>query len=150
MYQIFLVVLAIGLMALVVGGGANYLNSDFAVRYETADRVAGAYRAYGSALSAYRLANRGAVPSDANGALSPFLPFAPQGYVDTTFQVATIGGTVYFCVAVSPSASEGRLQGVRLAAQRAATVLEGAACGIGGGVAAPNRPVYSFVVGGVS
>lgn len=62
MAQLFIVVLSIALLAIVIAGGVNYLNTDIGVRTETTRMVQTSRHSLESAFLAYRLANRGALP----------------------------------------------------------------------------------------
>lgn len=62
MFQLVAVVMAIGLLAVVMAGGLNYISTDVGVRTETVRQISVSRNAIESGLSAYRLANRGHLP----------------------------------------------------------------------------------------
>lgn len=62
MFQLVAVVMAIGLLAIVMAGGLNYISTDVGVRTETVRQISVSRNAIESGLSAYRLANRGHLP----------------------------------------------------------------------------------------
>jgi hypothetical protein len=83
MLQILMVVLAIALLAVVVGAGVSYVSLDAGQRYASSQMLSSGFQAWERAYTAYRIANR-ASPATAED-LAAFLPSgglkAPSGMV---------------------------------------------------------------------
>lgn len=91
MSQLVIVILAIVLTSVVVAGGVSYLNSDTGVRLETFTKVSAQYQTLDTAMRAYRIANRGALPAapsladapDDTSWLTSVTPYLPVGGLQT-------------------------------------------------------------------
>lgn len=112
MGQLVMVVLAVGLAALLVAGGINYINPDMGVRTETLTRVSTQFYTLEAGFHAYRVANRGVLP-DPDGwqdAIRPYLAspsVLDQGGVMAWSLVADASGEA-LCLATSAGTEIGK------------------------------------------
>lgn len=148
MRELVISVLALAVAAFVAVSGIGYVSPGAATRTEATAAATAGFRAYGGALTAYRISNR-TLPSPAvwREELAPYLPggspMAPKGYAWSFGQDAA---GPWFCI--SADAVEGRLQALRKAAAmfpHGAVSVGGACAGEGGAeaVAATYRPIGS-------
>jgi hypothetical protein len=146
--ELVISVLALAVAAFVTVSGIGYVSTGAATRTEATAAASAGFRAYGGALTAYRLSNR-ALPSPAiwRDELAPYLPGgtprAPKGY-DWSYGHDASGP--WFCI--SADAQEGRAQALRKAADTfplGAVAVTGACAADGGpeAVAATYRPIGS-------
>ncbi len=73
MFQLIIVVLAIGMTALIVAGGVSYFNSDTGTRVQTQQEMQGHFDGLATAIATYRSANNNFLSSNIS-ALSGLLP----------------------------------------------------------------------------
>lgn len=69
-------VMVVGISAMLIAGGSGHLNPEFGIRSMTADQTVAGQRSFELALSAYRMANGGAMPGTGTWRddLAPYLP----------------------------------------------------------------------------
>ena len=148
MRELVISVMALALAAFVAVAGIGYVSPGAATRIEATGAASAGFRAFGGALTAYRLSNR-ALPAPGvwRDELAPYLaggtPRAPSGYV---WSYGHDNSGPWFCI--SAEAREGRAQALRKAADTfpAGSVSVTGACAAEGGpeaVAATYRPIGS-------
>ena len=169
MFNLVTAVMAVALTALVVAGGVTYIRPGVYATRGVTETVTLTYKAFDAGVSAYRIANRGALPhspstpsvgmgspdahltspwnqiapylAGANVSATPAQAFrAPVG-TDWFYGIDSQGS--WLCVAGGDSTPDTTRQGVVLAAARAGSASVGRSCGAAQDLAAQHGGAFA-------